>query len=104
MLKSLDDAKKISILDLAKKLEQSDGHPFYATMRQMTPIDERPEGCIRTQLDVFCGCGWWEHLDEVKKQKAARQARRMGWTFTRKRGWICPACQKEEREKAETNE
>ena len=55
------------------------------------------KGHFVTMVSVWCGlCVEWVELDEVKKRKCAKQAKQAGWRLTRKHGWLCPRCAKED--------
>ena len=56
-------------------------------------------GRITVTLTVWCGrhdeegwCPQWEYLQSTKMRNAHQEAKRLGWTFTREHGWVCPRC------------
>lgn len=51
------------------------------------------KGAISNQLTVWCAhCQVWDYLHSKKLQGAHKEAKQLGWTYTRKDGWVCPKC------------
>lgn len=51
-------------------------------------------GRISVAYTVACGC-WAKSSQLPRKRLAIIAAERDGYRFTRKYGWLCPACQEE---------
>lgn len=54
-------------------------------------MDDKGRGTIFPELMVDCGiCYEAIYLSASERKKAQREARRLGWQFTYKHGWLCP--------------
>jgi len=51
-------------------------------------------GTITREYTVWCGsCSAWVQRAMLRdKAHMAKVARRLGWTLTKLRGWLCPEC------------
>lgn len=52
------------------------------------------KGRIVLDFSVFCGCGYWDHLNIATKSQAKNATKRIGWKYTQADGYVCPRCQK----------
>lgn len=51
------------------------------------------KGEITREHTVWCGlCVCWMQRAVRTKTAMAHCARKLGWVFTRKNGWVCPIC------------
>lgn len=58
-------------------------------------MSELPKGYMSTEFTVWCGvCVEWETIPQGTRTRAGKEAKRVGWTYTRKHGWCCPKCSK----------
>ena len=54
----------------------------------------RERGIITSEFTVWCYCECWHQEQANNRSEMAKMAKSMGWKYTRKKGWICPGCQK----------
>lgn len=55
------------------------------------PLDR---GRITTQHTVWCQCQCWVQVDEDSRREVAAQVKRMGWVYSKDKGWTCRGCVK----------
>ncbi len=50
-------------------------------------------------FSITCGgCMKMQYLHVHTRQAASAEAKEQGWRYTRRQGWICPACQEKNRD------
>ncbi len=82
----------------AKLVRLSDIQPSQSDQPSQS---NRIKGRISTSYDVWCGlCACWESLEEARNlEDASAHAIKKGWRYSISRGFICPACLKEQLDK-----
>lgn len=81
------------LMDLAELDRHQREHPEAFQGPDTLVEYDHPKGHISTSKTVWCGaCMEWSQYEEPTDKKAARRARRDGWTLTREWGWLCPDC------------
>lgn len=54
-----------------------------------------PKGSWTREYTVWCGmCVKWDQLSGYELSAAQREVRKIGWAYTKEKGWLCPDCSK----------
>lgn len=58
------------------------------------------KGYMSSQPQVTCGgCLYWVNLTEPRYSQRVKEAKTLGYHYSRKRGWLCDKCYRELRGK-----
>lgn len=52
-------------------------------------------GVVRKTWEVMCACGEWDQCGHGLRASSVKAFERSGWRYDRKKGWMCPRCQRE---------
>lgn len=57
---------------------------------------------ITRNYTVWCQlCGHWDEQQDARKPVCVKRWKKFGWKLTKRHGWLCPRCVKEQEGKHE---